>query len=89
MHTLKQLETKQIGLRLSTHLVEEIDELIEDFNINRTTFIKAAIKNFIQTQKEAKLYDGLDEAMAQVKMMVDGELPKVTLEETINELRNN
>ena len=48
---LEKLQTQQVGLRLATHLVEEIDDLIKDFNLNRTSFIAEAIKECIAKQK--------------------------------------
>jgi predicted transcriptional regulator len=89
MHALKELETKQIGLRLSKHLVNEVDDLISDYDINRSTFITEAITDFVAKQKEKIFYDGLEEAVKEMKMMMDGDLPKTTLDDLINELDYN
>ncbi|SMN15890.1 hypothetical protein CRYPA_1851 [uncultured Candidatus Thioglobus sp.] len=55
MHSLKQLETKQIGFRMPTYLVEEIDELTKGFDINRSTFIVEAIRRALKEQKDIEI----------------------------------
>jgi metal-responsive CopG/Arc/MetJ family transcriptional regulator len=89
MHSLEKLQTQQVGLRLATHLVEEIDDLIKDYNVNRTSFIAEAIKEYIAKQKEEKTYQRIDEALFEVKQMIDGKIPETTLEDLIDELENN
>lgn len=89
MHSLKQLETKQIGFRMPTYLVEEIDELTKGFDINRSTFIVEAIRKELKAQKQAKFYEGLGEAMVETRMMIDGDLPKLYARDFINELKNS
>ncbi len=86
MRTLKQLETKQIGLRLPTYLVDDIAELTRDFNINRSTFITEAIQAFIKQQKEQRVYERLDEAMNDVKLMGEGKKPKSSARSLLDEL---
>ncbi|CAC9546851.1 hypothetical protein [uncultured Gammaproteobacteria bacterium] len=89
MHSLKQLETKQIGFRMPTYLVEEIDELTKGFDINRSTFIVEAIRRALKEQKEARFYMGLGEAMEEAKMMIDGKLPKLYARDFVNEFKDN
>lgn len=89
MHSLKQIEKQQVGLRIPTYLVKEMDELTSDYDINRSTFITEAIQSFIKEQKQKIFYEGLEQAVKEMKMMMDGKLPKITLQETIDELRNN
>jgi metal-responsive CopG/Arc/MetJ family transcriptional regulator len=88
MHSLEQLETKQIGFRMPTYLVEEIDELTKGFDINRSTFIVEAIRKELKEQKEARFYAGLGEAMVEAKMMMDGKIPKTSLKDLIAELKD-
>jgi metal-responsive CopG/Arc/MetJ family transcriptional regulator len=89
MHSLEKLQTQQVGLRLATHLVEEIDDLIKDYNINRTSFIAESIKEYIKKQKAEKTYQRIDESLFEVKQMIDGKIPETTLEDLIDELENN
>lgn len=86
---MEQLETKQIGLRMPTHLVEEIDEFIADFNVNRSIFITESIKSFLKEQKEKRFYDNLEESVKEMKMMIDGKIPKISARETLKELKND
>ncbi|MBW5291356.1 MAG: hypothetical protein Rsou_0055 [Candidatus Ruthia sp. Asou_11_S2] len=88
MHSLKQIEKQQVGLRLPTYLVKEMDELTSDYDINRSTFIAEAIQSFIKEQKEKIFYEGLEQAVKEMKMMMDGKLPKTTLTDLIIELKN-
>lgn len=89
MHTMEQLETKQIGLRMPAHLVEEVDDFIQDFGVNRSTFITESIKNFLKEQKEQRFYDRLEASIKEMKMMMDGKIPKIYARETLKELRGD
>lgn len=86
MHTLEQLETKQVGLRMPVYLLKEIDELLENFEINRSTFINEAVKSMLQKQKEERVYQRLDEAMSEVGQMLRGEIPKMDARSLLDEL---
>ena len=83
MHTLGQLEKKQIGLRLPQYLIEEIDELTEQFALNRTDIVTEALRSYLNEQKTRMLYESFDRP---VKAMMAGELPEITLGELIDEL---
>ncbi|SMN17506.1 hypothetical protein CRYPA_89 [uncultured Candidatus Thioglobus sp.] len=88
MYSLKQMEKQQVGLRIPTYLVKKIDELTSDYDINRSAFITEVIQSFIKEQKEKIFYEGLEQAIKEMKMMMEGELPKATLKDLITELRN-
>lgn len=88
MHTLEQLETKQVGLRMPVYLLKEIDELLEDFEINRSTFINEAVKSMLKKQKEKRVHQRLDEAMSEVGQMLRGEIPKISARDTLLEMKN-
>ncbi|SMN00235.1 hypothetical protein SPONL_1139 [uncultured Candidatus Thioglobus sp.] len=88
MHSLKQIEKQQVGLRIPTYLVKEIDELTRNYDINRSAFITEAVQSFIKEQKEKIFYEGLEQAVKEMKMMIDGELPKATLTDLIAELKD-
>lgn len=86
MHSLKQLEKQQVGLRLHSYLIEEIDELTREYSLNRTDIITEAIKSYIETQKEKMFYAQFDEACKEVKLLEKGELKEQSLDELIDEL---
>jgi metal-responsive CopG/Arc/MetJ family transcriptional regulator len=86
MHSLEKLQTQQVGLRLATHLVEEIDDLIKDYNVNRTSFIAEAIKEYIAKQKEEKTYQRIDEALFEVKQAIDGNIKLKSAESLLDEI---
>ncbi len=89
MHNLEQLEKKQVGLRLPKYLIDDIDAFTEQFSLNRTDIITEALKSYITEQKEKIFYTGIEEALKEVKLMVDGKLPKTTLGDLIDELDSN
>jgi predicted DNA-binding protein len=80
MHTLKQLEKQQVGLRLHTYLVEEIDELTKEFSVNRTDIIVEAIKSYISEQKANRVYDGLENAFKELQEIRSGKVNYATLD---------
>ena len=86
MHTLGQLEKKQIGLRLPQYLIEEIDELTEQFALNRTDIVTEALRSYLNEQKTRMLYESFDRSVKEAKAMMAGELPETTLGELIDEL---
>ncbi len=88
MHTLTQLEKQQVGLRLPTYLVQEIDELTQGYNINRSTYITEAIKSFNKQQMEIKVQHKLEASVTEMKQMMEGKIPKTTLADLIDELEH-
>ena len=48
MHSLAQLQKKQVGLRLPVYLIEQIDEFTKEYNLNRTDIIIESIKSYIR-----------------------------------------
>ncbi|HHH19538.1 MAG TPA: hypothetical protein ENK86_03355 [Campylobacterales bacterium] len=92
MHTLAQLQKQQVGLRLHSYLVEEIDELTKQFSLNRTDIIEEAIKSYISQQKAIILYEGVERACSELKRIKEGDKrieSLGTLEELIDELENS
>ena len=92
MHSLSQLEKKQIGLRLYSYLVDEIDEMTKLFSVNRTDIIVEAIKSYIAEQKANMVYSGIENACIELRDIKDGKIDKNslgTLEDLIDELKHN
>ncbi len=91
MHTVEQLKKQQVGLRLHSYLVDEIDELSKKFLVNRSDIIEEAIRSYIEEQKARLLYDELEESIKELKDIKDGKSTKKlnTLEELIDELENS
>lgn len=88
MHTLRELEKQQVGLRLNTYLVNELDEMTKTFSVNRSDIIVEAIKAYISEHKALMLYQGFETACQElhqaVKQTQSTSLP--TLTDLIDEL---
>ena len=89
MHTISQLEKKQIGLKIPKYLIDEIDEFTKEFSVNRTDIIIEALRSYIQTQKTQMLYKRFDNSAKEVKQMIDGKMPETSLKDLIDELEDN
>ena len=91
MHMVEQLKKQQVGLRLHSYLVDEIDELSKKFLVNRSDIIEEAIRAYIEEQKAKLLYDELEESIKVLKDIKDGKNTQKlnTLEELIDELENS
>ena len=89
MHTISQLEKKQIGLKIPKYLIDEIDEFTKEFSVNRTDIIIEALRSYIQTQKAQMLYKRFDNSVKEVKQMIDGKIPETSLKDLIDELEDN
>jgi len=92
MHTLSQLEKQQVGLRLHTYLVEEIDELTKLFSVNRTDIIVEAIKSYLSQQRANMVYNGIENAFKELKNIRDGKKSTSsldTLDSLIDELKHS
>jgi metal-responsive CopG/Arc/MetJ family transcriptional regulator len=81
MHSLAQLQKQQVGLRLPTYLVEQIDELTKEYNLNRTDIIIESIKSYIDEQKTKEFYKNFDSSCKELKEVLND--PK-----KINELQS-
>jgi len=88
MHTFKQLEKQQIGLRIPQYLIEEVDNFTKEFSVNRTDIIIEALKSYLNEQKLHLLYQSFDTSTKEAKAMSDGTLPETTLGELIDELNH-
>jgi len=92
MHSLSQLEKQQVGLRLHSYLVDEIDELTQQFSVNRTDIIVEAIKSYISEQKENMLYQGVESAFVELRQIKEGKKALTqlnTLDTLIDELEHS
>ena len=85
MYTPTQLKKQQIGLRLHSYLVDELDEITKLFSINRTEIIAEAIKSYISEQKANMIYDGIEQACHDLKSIREGK-KNVTVSGTLDEL---
>ena len=64
MHTIKQLERQQIGLRLPQYMIDDIDEFTQKFSVNRTDIVMEALRSYLYEQKEYLRYE--EELLARV-----------------------
>ncbi|WP_201352019.1 ribbon-helix-helix domain-containing protein [Hydrogenimonas urashimensis] len=90
MHSLKELEKQQVGLRLPKYLIDEIDELTAKFSLNRTEVIIEAVKSYVEAQKEELFYEEFDNASKELKKVLKKEDHHnlQTLDALIDELEN-
>ncbi len=87
MHAPNQLEKQQVGLRLPKYMIEDVDELTEQFSLNRTDIITEALRSYIAQQKEKMFYDQFREGARELKRALSGERDDTkTLDELIDEL---
>ncbi len=89
MRTLASLQKQQVGLRLPTYLVEELDALGASYDLNRSEIITEAINSYIQEQKALMFYKEFDESAKELKAALSGDKKAGTLNELIDELSNN
>ena len=89
MHTLAQLEKQQVGLRLPKYLIEEIDAFTEQYRINRTDIIIEAIKSYVNEQKIKLFYENFETSCQELKEALSGDRELETLDEIIDNLKNN
>jgi metal-responsive CopG/Arc/MetJ family transcriptional regulator len=71
MHNISQLEKQQVGLRLPKYLVEELDEFVGQYVVNRTDIITEAIKSYLAKQKEEEFYKGFNTSCKELKEVLD------------------
>ncbi len=88
MHTLKQLEKQQIGLRIPQYLIEEVDNFTKEFSVNRTDIVIEALKSYLNEQKSNLMYQSFDTSIKEAKEMMEGLTPESTLGELIDELNH-
>ena len=67
MHTISQLEKKQVGLRLPKYLLDEIDAFTAEYSINRTDVIIEAISSYIKEQKAHMFYSDFNRGCQELK----------------------
>lgn len=86
MHSLAQLKKQQVGLRLPKYMIDEIDELTQQFSLNRTDIVIEALKSYLADQKAKMLYESFDVSCKELKSIIQGDLPETTLREFIDEI---
>jgi len=89
MHSVKQLQKQQIGLRLPKYLVDEIDEFTKKYQLNRTDIIIESIRSYLENQKTQEFYESFDKSCKELNEVLNS--PKKTdklqtLDELIDEL---
>jgi len=92
MHSIVQLEKQQVGLRLPTYLIEQMDEFVSKYNVNRTDIIVESIKSYLAIQQQEEFYKNFDTACKEVQAALND--PKKeealgSLEDLIDELENH
>ncbi len=85
MRSLENLQKQQVGLRLPTYLINELDTLGKSYELNRSEMITEAIRSFIEEQKALQFYKEFETACVELK---DAKEAK-TLGQLIDELENN
>lgn len=89
MHNLNQLQKQQVGLRLPVYLVEQLDELAEDYSLTRTDIVVEAIRSYVEEQKAEYFYQGFSQAAQDLSAIKRGEAVAVdSLDSLINELED-
>ena len=86
MKSLSQLKKQQVGLRLPTYMIDEIDQLTKQFSLNRTDIIIEAVRSYLADQKAKILYEGFETSCRELKSIIQGDLPETTLRELIDEI---
>ena len=89
MRTLASLQKQQVGLRLPTYLIEELDSLSKSYDLNRSEIITEAISSYIEEQKAVMFYKEFEDAASELKAAISGNKKCDTLNGLINELSNN
>ena len=89
MRNLQSLQKQQVGLRLPTYLIEELDNLGKNYELNRSEIITEAISSYIQEQKALIFYKEFEESAQELKVVISGDKKAQTLSELIDELSNN
>ncbi len=57
MHNLREIKKQQIGIKLPKHLIDDLDELKEQFSLNRADIVAEAIKSYIDYQKQQMSFE--------------------------------
>ena len=60
MHSLSKLQKQQVGLRLPKYLIEQIDELSEEYNLNRSDIIQESIRTYLEKVEAERFYENFD-----------------------------
>lgn len=87
MYSLSQLQKQQVGLRLPKYLIEKIDELTEQYELNRTDIIIESIKSYIERQEAQEFYDSFEQGCKELKEVLDDPKKAETLQ-TLDGLLN-
>lgn len=77
---------QQVGFRMPTYLLNEVDGVVSKYEINRSEFLNEAAKDYLQAIKEQEVYSRLDEAMQEVKLMIDGKIPSRPARDLLDEI---
>ncbi len=80
MQSLSQLQKQQVGLRLPKYLIEKIDELTEQYELNRTDIIIESIKSYIERQEVQEFYDSFEQGCKELKEVLDDPKKAETLQ---------
>lgn len=89
MRSLQSLQKQQVGLRLPTYLIDELDTLGKSYELNRSEMITEAVRSFIEEQKALHFYKEFETACNELKEAIKDKKDAKTLEQLIDELENN
>ena len=88
MRPIAELEKQQVGLRMPTYLLNDIDEITSKYRINRSEFLIEAAKSYVDSVQEDDVHARLGEAMQEVRLMMDGKIPTISARDTIEGLKD-
>ncbi len=74
MRSVKELEKQQVGLRMPTYLLNELDEMTKKYKVNRSEILIEATQSYLKSVKEQEVHERLGEAMKEVKLAMDGKI---------------
>ncbi|MBE8190426.1 MAG: hypothetical protein HAW58_06205 [Candidatus Thioglobus sp.] len=86
MHTILELKKQQVGVRMPTYLINEIDEISKKYKVNRSEILIEGAKEYVSSVKEQEVYERLGEALQEVKLMTDGKIPKISARSLLDEI---
>lgn len=86
MHTISGLKKQQVGVRMPTYLLNDIDKISNKYKVNRSEILIESAKNYVASVKEKEVHKRLEEAMKEAKLMIDGKIPSIDARSLLDEL---
>ena len=86
MHTLSKLQKQQVGLRLPKYLIERVDELSQEYGLNRTDIITESIRSYIAQQEVEEFSNSFDRSCKELQSAIKNGEELQSLDQLIDEL---